>query len=243
MLRPLRGWYSSILFYNNELILSWKIMYPSISYPWHSTKMYLVHIISGSLLCTDIISISVELRVLHFIMSGELIAAPFPIVIRHPTYRLQSSLIWCNPPTYQCTVKFISSALRISFIYRVPFMYFNCSTRTSFPQSSSSGAFTQVVRNDTAIWMSHLTLSAAKSSWYTVWWKASDSSSFSFLPSLRTLKRWSLAGVVHIPVISLGNSFMTSWGSPACWSSLHWHMNSQTSSPSNANRAWWWLKI
>ncbi len=179
-------------------MLSWKTMYSSMSYPWHSTK-YLVHIISGSLPCTDINSISVELHVLHFIMSDKLIAAPFLIVIMHPICPLQSSWIWCDTSTYQWTVKFISSALRISFIYRVPFMYF--STLTSFHQSSSSGAFTRKARKDTAVWMLHLALLAAKREElvHTVWWKASTSSSFSFLPSSRTLKRWSLlAGVVHV---------------------------------------------
>ena len=49
-----------------------------MSYPWHSTK-YLVHIISGSLSCTDINSVSVELCASHFIIFNELIAAPSPL--------------------------------------------------------------------------------------------------------------------------------------------------------------------
>ena len=210
-------------FFSNDdelmLMLSWKTMCSSMSYPWHSTK-YLVHIISGSLPCTDINYVSVERRVLHFIMLNELIAAPFPIVIRHPICPLQSSWIWCNPSMYQWTVKFIVSALSISFRYRIPLMYF--STLTSSSQSSLSGAFTRVVRKDTAVWMMRLILLAVRRSWYTVWRKASTSSSFSFLLSSRTLKRWSLAGIAHVPVISLGNSWWPFRGNPTCWSSLLW---------------------
>ena len=89
---------------------------------------------------------------LHYIQRTD--CCSLPIVIKHPTCPWQSLWIWCDPSMYQWTVKFISSVLRICFIYCVPFMYF--STLTSFPQLSLYGAITQIVRNDTTIWMSSI---------------------------------------------------------------------------------------
>jgi hypothetical protein len=65
----------------SALMLSWKIMNLSMSYPWHSMK-YRIHIMPASLLANEISSVSVELFVLHFIMLDELETAPRPNVTR-----------------------------------------------------------------------------------------------------------------------------------------------------------------
>ncbi len=125
---------------------------------------------SVSMSTKEISSVSVEL-VLHFNLFKELDIAPLPKVARLLVCSLQSSWIWCDPPTYQCTAYFVWSAQSISLRFLVPFKYFKICF--SFSQSSLSGDCTLVVRKDTAVWISRCTQLAAKSSWYAVWWKAS----------------------------------------------------------------------
>ncbi len=171
---------------DKALMLSLNMMHSSILYPWHSTK-YLIHITSLSLSWRAIISVLVELFVMHFYLFEELATAPAPKVTRLPVCPQQSSCTWCDPSIYQCIVKFIVSVLIVSLRYLVPFRYFR--TLLSFPQSSSSGACTCVVRNNTTVWMSQQALFAANSSWYTVWWIISAYSLFSVFPSSLTLRK------------------------------------------------------
>ncbi len=171
---------------DKALMLSWNMMHLLILYHWHSTK-YPIHITSLSLSWRVIISVLVKLFVLHFCLFKELATASAPKVTRLPVCPRQSPCTWCDPSMYQCIAKFIASVLSISLRYLVTFRYFR--TLLSFPQSSSSGAYTHVVRNDTAVWMFWQALFAANSSWYTVWWNISACSSFSFFASSLTLKR------------------------------------------------------
>ena len=150
-------------------------------------------------------SVFIEL-VLHFILFKELDTAPLPKVARLLDCPLQSSWIWCDPSMYQCTAYYVWSVQSVSLRFLVPFKYFK--TCFTFSQSSSSGDCTLVVRKDTAVWISQCAQFAAKSSWYTVWWKASAISSSSLRPSSLTLKRWSPAGVADFPIIFSGNSLI-----------------------------------
>ncbi len=117
---------------------------------------------SVSMSAKEISSVSVEL-VLHFTLFEELDTAPLPKVARLLVCPLQSSWIWCDPSAYQWTAYFVWSAWSVSLRFLVPFKY----------QSSSSGDCTLVVRKDIAVWIFRCPQFAAKSSWYTVWWKVS----------------------------------------------------------------------
>ncbi len=125
---------------------------------------------SVSMSAKEISSVSIEL-VLHFILFKKLDTAPLPKVARPLVCPLQSSWIWCDPSTYQCTAYVAWSAWSVSLRFLVPFKHFKI--LFSFSQSSSSGDYTLVVRKDTAVWISWCTQFAVKSSWYTVWWKVS----------------------------------------------------------------------
>ncbi len=125
---------------------------------------------SVSMSAKEISSVSIEL-VLHFILFEELDTAPLSKVARLLVCPLQFSLIWCDPSMYQCTAYFVWSVWNVSLRFLVPFKYFKI--LFSFSQSSSSGDCTLVVRKDTAVWISQCAWFAAKSSWYTVWWKVS----------------------------------------------------------------------
>jgi hypothetical protein len=106
---------------------------------------------SVSMSTKEISSVSVEL-VLHFILFKELETAPLSKVARLLVCPLQSSWIWCDLSTYQCTAYFVWSAQSVSLRFLVPFKYFKI--LFSFSQSSSSGDCTLVVRKDTAVWIS-----------------------------------------------------------------------------------------
>ena len=102
----------------------------------------------------------------------------------------------------------MDSIVRVSYSHLVPFRYFNA--LLSFPQSSSSGSLTLVVKKYTAVWMSLLARELRNSNWAVVWWNAIAFYSGRYFASLAslTLNRWSTTGVAAFPVINYGNSSM-----------------------------------
>ena len=106
---------------------------------------YLHHIIipRASAILTS--SASVELLVFSLCFLAVFTSAPLTIDIIAPVWPLQSQ---CTP--YEASTHHLimlrESAFICLFVCRVPFRYISpCS---SFPQSSSSGSFTLVVRNE-----------------------------------------------------------------------------------------------
>ncbi len=134
----------------------------------------------------------------------ELVVAPCPNVRMEPVWPLQSWWVWWDASMYQM-ISEIESADRVRTKYLVPLRYLR--TRFNFPQSSSSGCFTRVVKNAIVVWMSRLTWER-NSSCATVWLNARACSSGRSLASVggRTLKRWSAAGVEDTPVIFSGKA-------------------------------------
>ena len=106
------------------------------------------HSISGIYMSATTNSVSVELLVFNLTFLDYLDTAPFPKVNIAPPCLLQSQCVLCDLSTYHFSIPRFST-LRLSFRYFVPFKYFN--TLFSFPQLSSSGNLTLVVRNATAV--------------------------------------------------------------------------------------------
>ncbi len=90
---------------------------------------------------------------------------PFPIDMLAPIWLLHSSCTACNASTHHLTTG-MSSAVSLRPNVDVPFRY--CSTRLSFPQLSSSGFLTLIVRKATRVCMSLLALADKKSNWASV---------------------------------------------------------------------------
>ena len=155
---------------------------------------------SLSLSWRAVISVSVELFVLHFCLFEELETVPAPKATKLPVCPRQSSCIWWDPSMYQWIAKFIVSALKTNLRYRAPLRYFK--TLLSFPQSSSSGACTHVVKNVLFEYLDELCSVCCKQQLIYCMVECIRLFFAQFLPSSLTLKRWSAAGVADTPVIS-----------------------------------------
>ena len=134
-------------------------MYPCawIKYRAHST--------TGIASSTPTSLFSVELRVFIFCFLEKLIRAPFPRVIPPHVCPLQSQWTPCDASICHFALARLFTVSR-NLSRRLPLRY--CSTLFTFPQSSSSGALTLVVRIATAVWMSLRALHKRNSSWATL---------------------------------------------------------------------------
>lgn len=132
--------------------------------------------------------LSVELCVLSFCFHEKLIAIPLPKLTMAPDCPLQSSCTAYEASTHHFG-SVIVSADNTNGICIVPLRY--CSTRFSFPQSSSSGDFTLVVRKAVGVWISHRARPCTNTSLAVVRWKLAACSSGNFFasPSPRILNR------------------------------------------------------
>ncbi len=158
------------------------------------------------------ISVSVEFFVFNFCLVEELDTAPRPRVKMAPVCPWQLPCDWCEASTYHQMIE-RDSAKRVSLREQVLWRYVK--THLSFPQSSSSGCFTLVVRKETGVWISWSTRDRNRSL-AVVWWKFHAWSLGSWQASVkgRTAKRWSAAGVEVTPVIFSGkenNNFVYVW--------------------------------
>ena len=165
---------------------------------------YLTHIIKPSASAIPTNSAFVELALFSFWFLEKFIITPFPMDITAPVWLLQSQWFLYEASTHQRTT-FNASALRYSFMYKVPFKYFR--PRFNFPQSSLSGDLTLVVRKETRGCISGHSIIHNNKSWAIVWWKCCDwSSGRNFLSFLsHTWNRCSDAGVSAVLLITSGN--------------------------------------
>ena len=131
---------------------------------------------------------SVELPAFALCLCEKLTIAPSPIVIPAPVWPLQSQWAPWEESTNHLVQCILSNYWR-SFRDLVPFKYFRI--RFTFPQSSSSGFFTLVERNPTAVRMSRLALVQNNNNWATVLWNIIAWSSSSNFPFSRILNRCS----------------------------------------------------
>ena len=135
------------------LWLSWNSMLLWILHPCASRK-YRVYRIGHIKSSTEYISLSVELLPFCFWRRDLLIIAPSPKDIIPPLCPLQSS--WtANAASTHHLITCRLFAFRVKLAPRVPYRYFR--TLFNFPQSSSSGSFTLLQRNETGVWISLLT--------------------------------------------------------------------------------------
>ena len=150
-------------------------------YPWASRK-YRVHNTSPALSCRPMISLSVELLDGTLCLLDELVVAPCPNVRMEPVWPLQSWWVWWETSMYQMISEIESADRdRVRSKYLVTLRYLR--THFNFPQSSSSGCFTWVVKNAIVVWISRLTWER-NSSCATVWWNARACSSGRSLASV-----------------------------------------------------------
>ena len=188
-------------------LLSWYRTLCSILCPCASMK-YLHQSIVPSISEIPMSSASFELAPFIFCFHAILIIAPMPIDIIAPVWYLQSQCTAYDASTHQSII-LNNFALMWRFIYNVPFRYIiRC---RNLPQSSSSGCFTLVVRNDIVVSISGRALLQRKRSYATVrWnWLARSSGSNVLYESSLTLNMWFTAGVALVLLMSSGNSSVT----------------------------------
>ena len=169
---------------------------------------YLHHIIISRTSAILTSSALVELPVFSLCFLETFTMAHFPIDIIGLVWLLLSQCTPHNTSTHHL-IMFRLSALMCLFIYSVPFRYF--SPCFNFPQSSSSGSFTLVVRKDTSGSISGWAHLHRKRSRATVRWNCLACSSGSNLRSASSLisNKWSPAGEGLVDFFTLGNSSMT----------------------------------
>ena len=131
---------------------------------------------------------SVELPIFSLFFLAMFTSAPLPIDIIAPVWPLQSQCTTYEASTHNM-IMLRESAFMCLFIYRVPFSYI--SPCFSFTQSSSSGSFTLVVRNNINGSISgrarlHRNISCATLRWNCL---ACSSGSNFLLPSYPTVNR------------------------------------------------------
>ena len=186
------------------------------------------------------ILLSVELLDGILCLLEELVVAPWPNVRMEPVWPLQSWWVWWDASMYQMILE-IESAGRVSTKYLVPCRYLRM--RFNFPQPSSSGCLTRVVKNAIVVWMSRWTRERNRIC-ATVWWKARACSSGRSLASVggRTLNRWSAAGLEDTPVIFSGKAVKICWGMVSCQRQLLLCWKNQWSSRDNHDdvHVWYW---
>ena len=150
---------TSLLFYISLLC--------TILYPWDSMK-YLDYSTLAMELYTAISSPYVKLFLFIFCFVDNIDTDPFTRDIMVILCPQQSSCTMYEASTHQFNTD-MSPSLMVSFSSLVPLIYYN--TRFIFPQSSSSGFFTHVVRNATSVCMSWHDLALVNSCFTTIWWR------------------------------------------------------------------------
>ena len=147
--------------------MSCTILLCEILYPWASIE-YVDHIILAIASSTPISYPSAEIFSSIFYFLEKLETDPLPRDIIYPMCPRQSSCTAYEASIHHFNTE-MSPFLKVSFSYIIPLIYFN--TRFSFPQFSSSGYFTHVVRNVTYVCMYQRALELMNSTCTTLLWK------------------------------------------------------------------------
>ena len=152
----------------------------------------MVHSTAGIQSSTSTISVSVELCVLSFCFVELKMVNPFPINRPPPVCHLMIGCTANDPSIYRFSMP-LTLLLRKIGRFPVPLIYFIICTNLA--QSSLSGSFTLVVRNEIALQVLILACLVANNIFTTSWWNSIDYLALSFLQYSLTLKRISGASL------------------------------------------------